>query len=302
MLVGTVASKFVSHAKEPGAVEVAKSVEVSSTTPSAPDVQVYISPSAESLVKAAGLTEAALKTAVQQGLAKRRIVSIPDNAVINGLEDWASVRFSDLPSEGGSKLNIEFSVRNGASANNQLIRWQASNTVEGLGDPSDIPTILEKQMDNLQAAFNSPQYKKGQSAAALPEPPTPKRESQAKAAAADSGNYYGYGSYESCMSQGTSTLPSRLMEMTMCSNEEFQREDARLNREYKRVMADYKAQGRKDSTSSLRTAEIGWLKTMTSKCGHFEYDEPHGYRKAIAENGCRLDMTKKRADELAKLP
>lgn len=135
-----------------------------------------------------------------------------------------------------------------------------------------------------------------QASQGLPEPTTQQSEPPATAASEGSETYYGHGSYESCMSAGI------WMEMAMCSSDEYQREDVRLNREYKRVIATYQTLQREDSIAALRTEEVGWLKTMTSKCGNFEYDEPHGYKKAISENDCRLEMTKKRTDELAKVP
>ena len=79
-----------------------------------PDVQVYVAPDAEGVVQSTGLNEAAIKEAVEKGLAAHRIGSIADNAVIEGESDWVSVRFSTgvsaiLPE---TPLSIEISVRN----------------------------------------------------------------------------------------------------------------------------------------------------------------------------------------------
>ena len=98
----------------------------------------------------------------------------------------------------------------------------------------------------------SPEARQG-----LPEPTTQQSESPATAPSEGSETYYGHGSYESCMSAGT------WMEMAMCSSDEFQREDVRLNREYKRVIATYKTLQREDGIAELRTEEVRWLKTMT---------------------------------------
>lgn len=125
------------------------------------DVSVDISPEARDWLESIALTEGPIKNLVQQGLANRRIVSIPDNAVVEGLGDSAYVQFSEEPAEGGSKIHVELSVRNGASANNRFVRWQETATIEALGDPMDLPKTLNKLMDDLQAAFNSPAYKTG---------------------------------------------------------------------------------------------------------------------------------------------
>jgi len=93
---------------------------------------------------------------------KRQIVSIPDHAVIEAEQDFVSVRFADNPDQFGSHLHIEMSVRNGASANFQLIRWQQGATIEALDfDNDDVRGTLVSLMDALKDDFNSTGYKAG---------------------------------------------------------------------------------------------------------------------------------------------
>jgi uncharacterized protein YecT (DUF1311 family) len=99
--------------------------------------------------------------------------------------------------------------------------------------------------------------------------------------------YQGHDSYESCITTGTSE------QKVNCSADEFKREDARLNREYRRAIAQYKTQGRVDSITALRKVQVAWLKSMATECDSMRPE-------VIYE--CRLYWTKTRADTLAKLP
>jgi hypothetical protein len=128
-----------------------------------PDVQVYVAPDTESVVQSTGLNKAAIKEAVEKGLAAHRIGSIADNAVIEREADWVSVRFSTgvaaiLPD---TPLSIEISVRNGTSANNQLIRWQETNAIKTTNRPDETLAAIDSLLNNLGADFNSPEYKTG---------------------------------------------------------------------------------------------------------------------------------------------
>ena len=136
-------------------------------------------------------------------------------------------------------------------------------------------------MDNLKGDFNSPGYKKGQRGS---EASTPSKQATPEVTAKSDQN----NAYESCLA---AALPGASWN---CTATECEREDARLNREYKRVMASYKAQGREDSVAELRKVEVAWLKSMTAECDSMTMQQ--------AMYGCRLDWTKKRADEIAKLP
>ena len=85
-----------------------------------------------------------------------------------------------------------------------------------------------------------------------------------------------------------------------CLADEFDRQDARLNKEYQRVIAQYKQLGQGDSIATLRKAELQWINRVKSECDRTPpgfTDNP--YHRRIE---CRLDLTEARADELAKLP
>jgi uncharacterized protein YecT (DUF1311 family) len=83
-------------------------------------------------------------------------------------------------------------------------------------------------------------------------------------------------------------------------SEELDRQDARLNKEYQRVMAQYKQLGQGDSIAVLRKVELEWIKHVQSECDTTPPDfMGNPDRRRI---DCRLDVTKARADELAKMP
>jgi len=85
------ASRFVAHAKEPPAVKVAADTPVSINTV---DVQVYVAPDARDVLHATGITEVAVKEAVEKGLARSHIGSVPDKCGGRRVGGWVSVRFS----------------------------------------------------------------------------------------------------------------------------------------------------------------------------------------------------------------
>jgi hypothetical protein len=58
-------------------------------------------------------------------------------------------------------LFVEISVRDGASANNQLIRWQERNGVKTTNRPDEVLGAIISMLNNLGADFNSPEYKTG---------------------------------------------------------------------------------------------------------------------------------------------
>jgi uncharacterized protein YecT (DUF1311 family) len=99
--------------------------------------------------------------------------------------------------------------------------------------------------------------------------------------------------FESCVSGGQKPE-------LVCLSEELDRQYARLNKEYQRVMAQYGQRGQIDSTAALRKAELEWISRVKSECD----TTPSGFIGNSDQHRieCRLDMTKARADELAKLP
>jgi hypothetical protein len=74
-------------------------------------------------------------------------------------------------------------------------------------------------------------------------------------------------------------------------NEELREEDARLNRLYRTLMKKYDDTSRK----TVRRIQRAWLDYVTRKC-RFNPREDFAY-----ETRCRLEETKRRADELQKL-
>jgi len=97
----------------------------------------------------------------------------------------------------------------------------------------------------------------------------------------------------SCISEGQTP-------QLACLSEELDRQDARLNKEYQRVMAQYKQLGQGDSIAVLRKVELEWIKHVQSECDTTPPDfMGNPDRRRI---DCRLDVTKARADELAKMP
>jgi uncharacterized protein YecT (DUF1311 family) len=101
------------------------------------------------------------------------------------------------------------------------------------------------------------------------------------------------GLLESCISGGQ--RPE-----LVCLSEELDRQDARLNKEYQRVMAQYKQLGQGDNIATLRKAELDWIKHVKSDCD----TTPPGFMGNPDHRRieCSLDSTKARADELAKMP
>jgi uncharacterized protein YecT (DUF1311 family) len=97
---------------------------------------------------------------------------------------------------------------------------------------------------------------------------------------------------ESCISAGQQPELA-------CLSEELDRQDGRLNKEYQKVMAQYKQLGQSDNTAALRKAELEWINRVKSECD----TTPPGFMGNPDHRRieCRLDMTKARADELAKI-
>ncbi len=126
------------------------------TTAKPVDVSVYIAPEAEDWPKSAGLTEGAIKAAAQRVVVDHHIDCISENAVLEGSDDWLSIGLTR--SSADAPVAIEMSVRNGASANHQLIRWQAQKP---LSSPNDVLPAIESLATDLAAANASPAYRKG---------------------------------------------------------------------------------------------------------------------------------------------
>ena len=85
-------------------------------------------------------------------------------------------------------------------------------------------------------------------------------------------------------------------EMLDCISAEFTRQDARLNENYKTLMAKLSAK-RKEA---LLEAQRAWLKFRDANC-NFYYDPEGGSAAHLAGNECVLNATADRATELRNL-
>lgn len=127
------------------------------------EVQAFIAPE----VRISGLEAPVLQEAAQQGLRKRRIEPIADNKVLDGPEDWFSIRIFPAPAE-TTRLTLEMSVRNGASANNQIVRWENSRMLDAAATGQEVLAALDALLDDLAAAYNSDEYRAGKPAVDVP--------------------------------------------------------------------------------------------------------------------------------------
>lgn len=100
-------------------------------------------------------------------------------------------------------------------------------------------------------------------------------------------------SYSRCMESGEAA-EGVTAAMAACNNEELAKQDARLNAAYQTAMAA-RTQAQK---ASLREAQRAWIKLRDTKCRE---DLSGGTMDILIEGGCILDMTAKRADELAAM-
>ncbi len=83
-------------------------------------------------------------------------------------------------------------------------------------------------------------------------------------------------------------------DMIECTQVELQREDNRLNVEYKKVMSKLNSTQKLE----LRTEQRAWIKTRDRTC---KLEEDTGSAGWLNHISCLKELTKKRADELAKM-
>jgi uncharacterized protein YecT (DUF1311 family) len=122
--------------------------------------------------------------------------------------------------------------------------------------------------------------------------PTPAG-SQSKKSAIDTVRGTDRSALESCISGGQ--RPE-----LVCLSEELDRQDARLNNEYRRVMSHYKQLGQNGTHAVLRKVELEWINRVKSECDTTPPDFIGNPDRRRIE--CRLDMTMAKADELAEMP
>lgn len=86
------------------------------------------------------------------------------------------------------------------------------------------------------------------------------------------------------------------IDMLDCINDELERQDARLNKVYKEVMALLSPERQK----ALREAQRAWIKYRDTNC-NFYYDPEGGSLARIKGNACFLEATASRANELGDI-
>jgi len=84
--------------------------------------------------------------------------------------------------------------------------------------------------------------------------------------------------------------------MVECISAETQRQDQRLNKSYKALMASLSSV-RKEQ---LQEAQRAWIKFRDSNC-RFYLDPEGGSMSRVSAGDCAMTMTTNRANELAKL-
>ena len=98
--------------------------------------------------------------------------------------------------------------------------------------------------------------------------------------------------YKACMDRSKGVTS----EMLDCMSAEFTRQDARLNENYKILMAKLSAK-RKEA---LLEAQRAWIKFRDANC-NFYYDPEGGSAAHLAGTDCTLSATTARATELKNL-
>lgn len=94
--------------------------------------------------------------------------------------------------------------------------------------------------------------------------------------------------HTACMDKASSTAS-----MVGCITAEAQRQDARLNKAYKAVMAGLSAERKKQ----LQQVQRAWIKFRDANCGF--YNDPAGGTMArVSANDCVMTSTAARAHEL----
>ena len=85
--------------------------------------------------------------------------------------------------------------------------------------------------------------------------------------------------------------------MIECIGAETSRQDARLNRVYKKAMGELESPERK---KQLQTAQRAWIKFRDANCAYY-YDPDGGSMARVSANQCMLTSTANRAQEIERL-
>ncbi len=95
--------------------------------------------------------------------------------------------------------------------------------------------------------------------------------------------------YKQCMDKSGGVT----IKMRECNGEELQRQDKRLNKNYKQVMRVLDAKHR----NQLKKVQRQWIKYRDAKCD-FLFGLTGGTMDLLIGGSCYVDMTEKRASEL----
>jgi uncharacterized protein YecT (DUF1311 family) len=99
-------------------------------------------------------------------------------------------------------------------------------------------------------------------------------------------------SYQRCMDMSGGVTSN----MRACSKQELSYQDKLLNRYYKQAIKVLDNKKRKE----LRQVQRQWIKYRDAKCG-FDYGLTGGTMDLIIGDGCLVDMTAQRANELKSI-
>ena len=98
--------------------------------------------------------------------------------------------------------------------------------------------------------------------------------------------------YQSCLDNSGGVTTN----MRSCSKQELSYQDKLLNRYYKQARKVLDAKQRQE----LKLVQRQWMKYRDVKCG-FAYGLTGGTMDLVIGDGCLVDMTAKRADELKSI-
>ena len=88
--------------------------------------------------------------------------------------------------------------------------------------------------------------------------------------------------------------PETQLAMNICAGKDFEREDARLNKNYRELQA--KLEG--DRRTALREVQLAWLKFRDLQCDFQAAQYEGGTMQPLVRAMCLTDMTKQRNKDL----
>lgn len=91
--------------------------------------------------------------------------------------------------------------------------------------------------------------------------------------------------------------PETQLAMNTCAAKDFEREDARLNKNYRELQAKLEA----DRRTGLREVQVAWLKFRDLQCDFQAAQYEGGTMQPLVRSACLTDMTKQRNKDLKYL-